>query len=417
MRSKRAGRCDDPSALPPGEGGTVTEGEKTSSSRRQFLRCAAFAAGGLCAAGLAAGGVSRLGRATESVAGAIPAAPGPVSPLRMAKAKYWRPLANKRVQCLLCPKRCEVGDRERGFCGVRENREGVYYTLVYGSAAAARPDPIEKKPLFHFLPGSFAFSIATAGCNMNCRDCQNWDLSQARPEQVRSQHLLPAEVAKLALESRCGTIAYTYNEPTVFYEYVYDTAAEGHKRGVRSVIISSGYINQEPLRALLPRLDAVKVDLKGFTEEFYRRYCSGSLKPVLETIKTVHGSGKWLELVVLIVPGLNDSETAVRSMCKWIRQTVGADVPLHFSRFYPNYQLRNLPPTPYATLRRCQDIAKGLGLHFVYLGNVPEAPSQNTVCPGCGKTLVERRGYTVTAMALRKGSCSGCGRRIPGVWD
>ncbi|MCD6352010.1 MAG: AmmeMemoRadiSam system radical SAM enzyme [Armatimonadetes bacterium] len=335
----------------------------------------------------------------------------------MAKARYWKPLGNKRVECLLCPKKCQVGDRERGFCGVRENRGGVYYTLVYGSAAAARPDPIEKKPLFHFLPGTLAYSIATAGCNMNCKDCQNWELSQARPEQLRTQPLPPAEVARQARLTGCRSIAYTYNEPTIFYEYMYDTAVEGRKHGLRSVVITAGYINQKPLRALIPRVDAIKVDLKGFSDAFYRRYCAGALGPVLETIKTIHAAGRWLELVVLIVPGINDAASSIEAMCKWIRNNLGPEVPVHFTRFFPNYQLRNLPPTPLATLERCYNIARRVGLHFVYLGNVPSSPAQNTVCPGCGKTLIERRGYSILANRLKHGRCPYCGRKIPGVWQ
>lgn len=373
--------------------------------RRRFLHTLLAAAGGTCLAAAMGAGV-RLAQAS----------PRAKSPLRMKKAKYWKPLGNARVQCTLCPKKCKVGDRERGFCGVRENRSGVYYTLVYGSAAAARPDPIEKKPFFHFLPGTLAFSIATAGCNMNCRDCQNWNISQSRPEQIYSQHLPPADVARYALRTGCKSIAYTYNEPVIFYEYMYDTAVEGHKRGVRSVIISNGYINREPLLALLRHLDAVKIDLKGFSDQFYRKYCSGTLSPVLDTIKTVHRQGKWLEIVYLVVPGINDSPQTIEAVCKWIRDNVGRQVPLHFSRFYPHYQLRHLPPTPYATLQQCHKIARSVGLHYVYIGNVPDSPAQHTYCPACGKLLIERMGYIVRAVRIKSGRCPACGHRIPGVW-
>ncbi len=386
-------------------------------SRRRFLRHVLAAGGGCAACALLGADLLAAPTGLEVFPSAAVAAPGAASPLRMSRARYWKPLANKRIQCALCPKGCQVGDRERGFCGVRENRDGVYYTLVYGSAAAARPDPIEKKPFFHFLPGTTAFSIGTAGCSLNCKDCQNWDLSQSRPEQLSTRHLPPADVAAQALATGCRSIAYTYNEPTVFYEYMYDTAVEGRKRGLRSVVVSSGYTSQEPLRALIPRVDAIKVDLKGFSEQFYSRYCSGSLRPVLDTIKTVHASDTWLELVLLVVPGISDDARTIEATCQWIRANCGPEVPVHFSRFYPNYQLRSLPPTPYATLQQCYQTARRAGLHFVYLGNVPESPSQHTVCPGCGKTVVERRGYTVTALRLKNGRCPGCGRRIPGVWQ
>jgi pyruvate formate lyase activating enzyme len=412
---KRAGQIEDDRGAMSSERAKVGDSE-VMISRRQFVQRVAFAGGGLCVGcGLGMGSVMGAG-GLEVVPQMGLAAFGAASALRMARAKYWKPLANKRVKCTLCPKSCEVGDRERGFCGVRENRDGVYYTVVYGSAAAARPDPIEKKPFFHFLPGTLTFSIATAGCNMNCKDCQNWDLSQSRPEQVHSQNLPPQEVVRSALSTGCRSIAYTYSEPTVFYEYMYDTAVEGRARGVRSVVISSGYISQEPLRDLIPRVDAIKIDLKGFSDDFYRRYCSGSLQPVLDSIKTVHHSGRWLEIVVLIVPGLNDDAGSVQAMCKWLRANVGPDVPVHFSRFYPNYQLRNLPPTPYSTLQQCYKIARAAGLNYVYLGNVPESPAQDTFCPGCGKRVIERVGYTVKAMRLDKGRCRWCGLAIPGVW-
>ena len=335
----------------------------------------------------------------------------------MSEARHYDRLAGLKVRCRLCPKECVVGDRERGFCGVRENRGGTYYTLVYGQCAALNLDPIEKKPLFHFLPGSGAFSIAAAGCNFDCKDCQNWEISQARPEQITSAtRLLPNEVAAQAKRYGARSIAYTYSEPVVFYEYVYDSAQAGHAAGVKSVMISNGFIRPEPMTRLLTHLDAVKIDLKSISEQFYRDYCAGELGPVLETIKLVKRSGKLLELVYLVVPTLNDSEATVREMCKWVHGNVGAEVPLHFSRFYPAYQLKKLPPTPYETMERCWKIARDAGMRFVYVGNVPETPHVNTVCPGCGKTVVKRSGYQIVENNLRNGACRFCARRIPGVW-
>lgn len=336
----------------------------------------------------------------------------------MSPARFYERLSGLKVRCLLCPKQCVVGDRERGFCGVRENRNGTYYTLVYGQCASVNLDPIEKKPFFHFLPGSGAFSIATAGCNFDCKDCQNWEISQARPEQIRDAiRLLPKDVAAAARRYGASSIAYTYTEPVVFYEYMLDCAQAGHAVGVRSVMVSNGFIRAEPMQKLLPHLDAVKIDLKSVSERFYRDYCVGEVGPVLDTIRLVKQSGKWLEIVYLVVPTLNDSEAEIRKMCEWVRTNVGTQVPLHFSRFYPAYQLKKLPPTPYETMERCWNIARATGLHFVYVGNVPGTPHANTVCPKCGKTAIKRSGYQVLERNLRNGLCRFCGTKIPGVWS
>ncbi|MBM3477417.1 MAG: AmmeMemoRadiSam system radical SAM enzyme [Armatimonadetes bacterium] len=355
------------------------------------------------------------GLAAGAALGALPSCANAAG--YMSEARYYDKLAGLKVRCQLCPKQCVVGDRERGFCGVRENRGGKYYTLVYGQCAALNLDPIEKKPLFHFLPGSGAFSIAAAGCNFDCKDCQNWEISQARPEQITSAtRMLPNDVAAGAKRYGAESIAYTYSEPVVFYEYMLDSAQAGHRVGVRSVMISNGYIRPDPMKALLPHLDAVKIDLKSISEKFYKDYCVGELAPVLETIKLVKRSGKWLELVYLVVPTLNDSDATVREMCQWVRANVGAEVPLHFSRFYPNYQLKKLPPTPYETMERCWKLAREAGMSFVYVGNVPDTPHVNTICPGCGKAVIKRSGYAILERNLRNGTCRFCARKIPGVW-
>jgi pyruvate formate lyase activating enzyme len=335
----------------------------------------------------------------------------------MSEALFYERLAGLKVRCKLCPRECVVGDRERGFCGVRENRGGTYYTLVYGQCAALNLDPIEKKPLFHYLPGSAAFSIATAGCNFDCKDCQNWEISQSRPEQIKNPiNLQPKDVAAGARRYGAESIAYTYSEPVVFYEYMLASAQAGHAVGVRSVMISNGSIKAEPMQKLLPHLDAVKIDLKSVSEKFYKDYCVGELPSVLDTIKLVKASGMWLEIVYLVVPTLNDGEATVRQMCEWVHANVGAEVPLHFSRFYPNYQLKKLPPTPYETMERCWKIARDAGMKFVYVGNVPETSHLNTVCPACGKAVIKRSGYQIVEMNLRNGACKFCARKIPGVW-
>ena len=375
-------------------------------TRRELLKTTAAAS---AAVGLGAVG----GAALDAV---CPTAAHAASPLRMKEAMFYDKLSGKRVQCKICPKQCKVGDRERGFCGSRENRNGTYYTLVYGSAAALNIDPIEKKPLFHFLPGARAFSLGTAGCNFDCKDCQNWELSQARPEQVDSHKLPPSKVIQLARQYHCQVIAYTYTEPVTFYEYMHDTAMMGRGEGLRSVMISNGYINRDPMVKVAQYLDAVKVDWKGVTEEFYKKYCLGTLQPVIDTISRVKKLGKWLEIVYLVVPTLNDSPKDIRMMAKWTKKYIGADTPVHFSRFIPHYQLKNLPPTPNSTLERCHDIAREQGLNFVYLGNVPGHKYESTYCPKCGAVVVKRWGFEIKHNKLKDGKCPKCGRTIPGVW-
>jgi len=334
----------------------------------------------------------------------------------IVEAQFYEKLAYKKTRCKLCPRECVIDDRERGYCGVRENRGGTYYSLVHSRVCAAHIDPIEKKPLFHFLPGSPAFSIATAGCNVNCKMCQNWDISQSRPEQVRSTYVPPQQLAVLAHENRCPAIAYTYSEPVVFYEYMRDAADAGHAMGVKSVVISGGYIQQEPLKKLCHGVDAIKVDLKAFSEKYYKEIVNGELKPVLDALVTIHKLGVWNEIVYLVIPTLNDSDAELRSLAQWIKSNLGADVPLHFSRFHPEYLLKNLPPTPLETLDRAKAIADAEGLRYVYLGNIPGHPAESTYCPKCKRIVIERIGFTVKETHIRKGKCEFCQQPIPGVW-
>jgi len=373
-------------------------------NRRRFL--------GTC---LAAAGGTLL---SDRLAAAATASTGKTLPRGWHEARHWQKLDEQRVRCQLCPKHCQVADRERGYCGVRENRQGVYYTLVYGEVCAYNPDPIEKKPLFHYLPGTRAFSIATAGCNMECKYCQNWDISQFRPEQLakHTTHMPPEEIVRRAKTSGCPTIAYTYSEPVVFFELMYDTAVKGRKAGLGSVMITNGFIERKPMEELCGVLTAVKVDFKAFSEEFYQNICSGHLQPVLDTLQLVHSKGVWLELVVLVVPSLNDSDDEFKRMSRWVLKNLGPDVPIHFSRFHGMYKLKNLPPTPVSTLERARRIAMDTGLHYVYLGNVSPHPAENTYCPGCGKEIISRFGFIVAANRLVDGRCPNCGREIPGVW-
>jgi len=334
----------------------------------------------------------------------------------IVEAQFYEKLPYKKTRCKLCPRECVIDDRERGYCGVRENHGGSYYTLVHSRVCAAHIDPIEKKPFFHFHPGTLAFSVATAGCNVNCKMCQNWDISQSRPEQVRSTYLPPKQLASLVEQNRCPTIAYTYSEPVVFYEYMRDAAEAGHSRGIKSVVISGGFIQQDPLKKLCLGVDAIKVDLKAFAEKFYKEVVNGQLKPVQDALVTMRKSGMWTEIVYLIIPTLNDSDGEFRALAQWIKSDLGVDVPLHFSRFHPEYLLKNLPPTPLETMERAKAIADSEGLHYVYLGNVPGHPAESTYCPKCRRVVVGRMGFTVTEMHLRKGKCEYCQQTIPGVW-
>jgi pyruvate formate lyase activating enzyme len=329
---------------------------------------------------------------------------------------FYRKLPDLKIECLVCPKRCQIADLERGYCGNKENRGGTYYSLVYGQPCAIHVDPIEKKPLFHYLPSTTAFSIATAGCNFECRFCQNWNIAQYRPEQIESVPLAPDEVVHQARKGQAATIAYTYSEPVVFYEYMYDCARAGRRSGIGSVMISNGYINEQPLRELCRYLTGVKIDLKSFSDRFYRDYCSGELEPVLQTLQTLQKAGMWFEIVVLIIPTLNDSPDEIRSMCSWISAHLGNDVPLHFSRFHPMYKITNLPPTPIKTLEMCYQTAVSAGLHYVYLGNVMGHQAESTCCPQCKKPVIKRMGYAILEINLKDGKCAACGRPIPGVW-
>ena len=337
--------------------------------------------------------------------------------LPVREASWYKKLPESRVECQLCPRACQVADAERGGCGVRENRGGTYYTLVHSLACSVHLDPIEKKPFFHVLPGAQALSYATAGCNVECKFCQNWEISQFRPEQVRSQYLPPETLVEVARRNGVPLLSATYSEPVVFWEYVRDTAIAGRRLGVRSTVVSNGYAQEQALKDVLPLIAAMKVDLKAFTERFYRDLVRGELKPVLKALEVIRASGTWLEIVVLLVPGQNDSEGEVRDLSRWVKENLGAEVPVHFTRFHPTFRLTNLPPTPVPTLERAWQIAKAEGLAFPYLGNVPGHPGENTTCPGCGKQLIRRVGFQVLDNVLASGKCPQCKRAIPGVWS
>ncbi len=371
--------------------------------------------------GLAGGAAAAFGCVDHASAQDV-AGPGTLSGPKLKgvarhAAVFWEKQDANRVKCVLCPRECQVADVERGYCGVRENRGGAYQTLVYGALCSTNIDPIEKKPLFHYIPGTPAFSIATAGCNIECKFCQNWQISQFRPEQVDSVLVTPDRLVAACKSRRCPTIAYTYSEPVIFYEYMHDTAAHARMHGVGSVMISNGYIQEEPLRRLCRYLTGIKIDFKAFSEKFYADTCAGELKPVLATLETLKDIGIWFELVVLIIPTLNDSPDETRQMCKWVHEHLGPDVPMHFTRFHPTYRIKNLPRTPVPTLERCRQIALDAGIHYVYAGNVPNHPGENTYCHNCRHELIRRVGFRVVANRLRDGKCPKCDTAIPGVWS
>ncbi len=336
---------------------------------------------------------------------------------RKKKALFWKPLENGLIQCQLCPRTCIVEDGESGFCRTRENHGGVYYTLTYGNPCAVHVDPIEKKPFFHVLPGTFAFSIATSGCNLRCKFCQNWRISQVTVRDTYNYNLPPSLVVELARRARVYTITSTYTEPTVFIEYGLEIAKNAKEIGLLYTEHSNGFINVKPLLKLCEFLDAACIDLKGFSEEFYRSMSSAWLSPVLRTLETLKSKGVWVEVVNLVIPTKNDRTSMIRDMAKWIRDHLGPETPLHFSRFFPLYKLKNLPPTPISTLEMAIETAISEGLKFVYIGNVPGHERENTFCPSCGNLLIKRRGFWVEKNDIRDGKCPHCGKEIPGIWS
>jgi pyruvate formate lyase activating enzyme len=335
---------------------------------------------------------------------------------KWSKESYHYKKLGDNVQCLVCPNKCILEENDRSICRNKVNKNGKLYTLAYGNPCAVHVDPIEKKPLFHFLPTTLAFSIATAGCSFRCYNCQNWNISQFKPEETNNFDLMPEKIIEACLRNNCQSIAYTYSEPIAFYEYMYDTSRLAKKEGIKNLWITNGYINEEPLRDLCKFIDAANVDLKSFKEEIYNELNSGSLKPVLDTLKILKEKNVWFEITNLIVPSWTDDMDMIRDMCKWLYKNKLADYPLHFSRFTPMYKLIHLPPTPVSILEKARKIALDSGIKHVYIGNVPNNPAENTYCPRCGKIIIERKGYSIINNNLADGSCKFCGEKIAGVW-
>lgn len=333
------------------------------------------------------------------------------------EAMFYERLEGNLVRCRLCFRTCVIPDGGRGFCRNRENRGGTLYNVVYSRPSAFMIDPVEKEPQFHFLPGSQILCLGTAGCNFRCKFCHNWHLSQRSIEEIGYYRLLtPEEVVEFAKLWEIPTISFTYNEPTSQYEYMYDIARLARREGLRVIFHTNGAMNPEPLEALLPYIDAVTVDLKGFTEEYYQKLSEARLEPVLRNLCLIREKGVWLEIVNLVVPTLNDDLSTIKAMCQWIRDNLGEDTPVHFIRFFPAYRLTNLPPTPIETLEKAHRVAQEVGLRYVYVGNVPGHPHNSTYCPQCHEEIIGRHHFTVYEVHLEEGKCRFCGFPIPGIW-
>lgn len=337
-------------------------------------------------------------------------------PWKWSREAIFYTVTPRGVKCGICPNECTLRPGEVSQCHNRVNYGDKLYSIAYGNPCAVHVDPIEKKPLLHFMPRTTAFSIATAGCNLACLNCQNWDISQTSPKKTNNFDLMPEKVVEACLKNQCQSIAYTYSEPISFYEYVYDTSIIARSKGIKNVFISNGFINAEPLRKLAPYLDAANINLKSFSDDIYLRLNAGKLQPIIDTLKTLKENKVWLEITNLIVPSWTDNYDMIRKMCDWLATNGFAEYPLHFSRFHPMYKLTQLPETPLQTLLKARDIAEKSGLKYVYVGNVPLAGMENTKCPGCKKVVMERKGFAVLANNLVNSKCKFCGETIYGVW-
>jgi pyruvate formate lyase activating enzyme len=415
-------------------------------SRRSVVKYSAIAVASI--SGVCAAAWHVMQRLADSVAASVFKRDAPSGELWIqwkdrrwaAEARHYRKLG-PNVQCKLCPNDCLLEPEDRGRCRNRVNKDGKMYTLAYANPCSLNEDPVEKKPLFHFLPGSWTFSLATSGCGFRCLNCQNWDISQRKPEETKDPRgpelrlrpvtfgairqagakdrmsMFPNDAVDLAQQRGCKSLAYTYSEPAVWYEYMYDTAKLAKARGVKNIWVTCGYINPQPLEELCEVIDAANVDLKGFDDSIYRKLNSGKLQPILDTLKTLKAHGVWFEITNLVVPTYTDDLGMIKKMCDWLVDNIGPDYPIHFSRFHPNHLLTDLPGTPIETLIKARDIAKQAGLRYPYIGNVRGVKdSETTFCPKCGKTVVERKGYRVQQVNIEKGACKSCDTPIAGVW-
>lgn len=389
----------------------ASQGKQHKISKRQFIKYGAIGTGGIIAStqliDLFAGGSGEqsTGKAASN------------SDLwKWSREGYHYIQTPRGAKCNLCPNNCILEEGETGDCRNRVNSKEKIYSIAYGNPCAVHLDPIEKKPLYHFLPESKALSIATAGCNLACMNCQNWSISQKSPKETDNKDLMPDAVIAQATQHNVTSIAYTYTEPISFYEYTYDTAKLARQEGIKNVMITSGYIHKKPLRELCKYIDGANVDLKSFSNQTYMKLNAGGLQPILDTLQIMKEENVWVEITNLIVPEWTDDMDMIKKMCNWLYENGFQDNPLHFSRFYPTYKLQRLPSTPISTLQEARGIAQKAGLKHVYIGNAPGSGATDTICPNCGKTIIGRKGYHITQNHIKNGKCSYCGTKIAGVW-
>jgi pyruvate formate lyase activating enzyme len=384
-------------------------------SKRDFLRYSFLGMG----ASMVKIGTAR--NLTKGILGKGPAlsqsSPPPEGIWKWSKESPYYVVKPQGVQCQICPNRCTLKEGDESVCRARTVYKGKLYSIAYGNPCSIHIDPIEKKPLFHFLPATRSYSLACAGCTLSCLNCQNWEISQKSPKETENFDMMPDKIIPEALDGSCKTIAFTYSEPTAFYEYMYDIATRAKAQGLKNLLISNGYINEKPLRDLSKVIHAANINLKSFSQEIYATLNGGSLQPILNTLKTLKEEGVWLEITNLVIPNWTDKIDMIRQMCDWLVKNGFQDNPLHFNRFFPLYKLTSLPYTPLSILDQAREVALKAGMHFVYIGNVPETYAQNTYCPKCKKAVVERKGFTVLSNNLKGSSCKFCGQNIPGVWS
>ena len=377
---------------------------ENGSSKRDFLKACAASACTLCLGSLL----------WARTAGAQTAQRGLI---KRKRSPWFTPLENANIRCEICPRKCRIAPGTRGRCRVRENRAGECYSLVYGTPCLVQVDPVERKPFFHVLPGTRSLSVATVGCNMECKFCESWDMALVEPENVYAYDLPPEAVIEQARSTKARSVSYAFSEPVVFYEYMEAIATLAKRAKLLNLVHTNGLIAQKPLEALCGKLDAVNVDLKGFDPAFYRDLCEGELTPVLETLKQLKAANVHIEITNLVIPTLNDDMARIREMCHWIKSELGPGVPLHFARFYPLYKLANLPPTPVSTLDRAREVAFEAGLDYVYVARVTGHEGENTFCPACRKAVIRRMGFMIEETHLKSGKCGHCGAPIPGRWS
>ncbi len=387
---------------------------RTRVNRRLVLKAGAYGFCTLCLAGI--GGCALLPETNKTLPPESDAVEAGKGFIRARRSPWFEELGGGAARCLLCPRLCELAEGERSPCRVRQNRDGEVYTLVYGNPALVQEDPVERKPFFHVLPGSRALSISTAGCNLACEFCEVWDMALVKPEEIHAYDLPPEEVVKHARASGVRSVSYAFGEPVVFYEYMSEVAGHAREAGLLNLMHTAGYIRPEPLKEIAAKLDAVNFDLKGFEPEFYRRYVGGELEPVLDSLQRLREAGVFIEITSIVIPTLNDDPDQIGAMCRWIVDRLGADVPVHFARFYPLYRLSALPRTPVSSLDMARQTALDAGLEYVYIAKVTGHDGENTFCPGCGEIVIKRLGFVIEENRLENGNCSNCSYKLPGIW-